>query len=65
LTGKVYAVVEEEGGKVTIETVAEGLKVPNGVAFFQGDLYVAETNRIIKFSNIESNFKDRKGLYMC
>jgi glucose/arabinose dehydrogenase len=29
--------------------------VPNGVAFHNGDLYVAEINRILRFKNIESH----------
>ncbi|MEZ4980544.1 MAG: hypothetical protein R2769_02950 [Saprospiraceae bacterium] len=29
--------------------------MPNGVAFKDGDLYVAEVSRIIKFENIEAN----------
>jgi len=34
--------------------IAKGLNSPNGVAFKNGDLYVAEINRILKFSNIEA-----------
>jgi glucose/arabinose dehydrogenase len=34
--------------------IASGLNTPNGVAFSNGDLYVAEINRILKFSNIEN-----------
>ncbi len=40
------------GGRVT--TVAEGLNVPNGVAFRDGALYVAEISRILRFDGIES-----------
>ncbi len=36
-------------------TIAKGLNSPNGVAFRDGALYVAEINRIIKFENIEAN----------
>jgi glucose/arabinose dehydrogenase len=32
-----------------------GLKMPNGVAFRDGSLYVAEVNRILRFDNIEAN----------
>lgn len=34
--------------------IAEGLTMPNGVAFRDGDLYVAEVNRILRYPNIES-----------
>ncbi len=37
-----------------IITIAEGLNTPNGVAFRDGDLYVAEINRILRFENIEA-----------
>lgn len=33
--------------------IASGLNMPNGVAFKDGDLYVAEVNRILKFPNVE------------
>lgn len=35
-------------------TIAKGLNSPNGVAFRDGDLYVGEINRILKFENIEN-----------
>lgn len=46
--GKVYAV--REGGEVTV--IASGLTSPNGVAFRDGDLYVAEISRVIRFDDI-------------
>ncbi|MEO8144534.1 MAG: PQQ-dependent sugar dehydrogenase [Betaproteobacteria bacterium] len=39
------------GGKVV--KVADGLSVPNGVAFKDGSLYVAEISRILKIENAE------------
>ena len=40
--GKVYAVRDEDGDKKAdkVYTIAEGLKMPVGVAFRNGDLYV-------------------------
>ncbi|MGB5979184.1 MAG: sorbosone dehydrogenase family protein, partial [Cyclobacteriaceae bacterium] len=35
--------------------VAGGLNTPNGVAFREGDLYIAEIDRILKLSDIENN----------
>jgi glucose/arabinose dehydrogenase len=35
--------------------LARGLRSPNGVAFHDGALYVAEVNRVIRFDNIESH----------
>ena len=51
--GRVYA-ISSHGGERTVRTVAEGLKMPNGIAFRDGDLYVAENHRIIRFDDIES-----------
>jgi glucose/arabinose dehydrogenase len=50
--GNVYAVVDKGGireGKV----IAKGLQQPNGMAFRDGTLYVAEISRITKYEGIE------------
>ena len=53
----VYALVDEnKDGKADFKYIlAEGLRMPNGVAFKDGDLYVAEVNRIIRFKDIVKN----------
>ncbi|MBS1505486.1 MAG: sorbosone dehydrogenase family protein [Bacteroidetes bacterium] len=53
---KVYAIKDVDGdGKADKKwTIASGLNMPNGVAFRNGDLYVAEVSRIHKFAGIES-----------
>jgi glucose/arabinose dehydrogenase len=38
-------------------TIASGLNMPNGVAFRNGSLYVAEVNRLLRFDAIESNLQ--------
>ena len=48
---KVYAITPD--GKVHV--IAKELDTPNGVAFQDGALYVAEVSRILKFPNIEAN----------
>ncbi|WP_255532417.1 sorbosone dehydrogenase family protein [Polynucleobacter sp. AP-Reno-20A-A9] len=53
-TGNVYAVVTKDG-KREVKTIAKGLHRPNGVAFANGSLYVAELSRIIRYDNIEKN----------
>jgi len=57
--GKVYAVVDSDNDFKADEVVvvASGLNMPNGVAVKDDDLYVAEVNRILKFENIEENFR--------
>ena len=55
--GKVYALKDTDGDNRIDEkyTIASGLKLPNGVAFRDGSLYVAEVSRILRFDNIEAN----------
>ena len=48
----VYAVTEQ-GGKRTVTKVLKGLNSPNGVAFANGTLYVAERDRITAYEGIE------------
>lgn len=52
--GKVYAVRDEnrDGVGERVYTLATGLNLPNGVAVLDGDLYVAEIPRILKYPKI-------------
>ncbi|MBI5471046.1 MAG: sorbosone dehydrogenase family protein [Ignavibacteriae bacterium] len=54
---KVFAVVDanKDGTAEKVHTVASDLNSPNGVAFKDGALYVAQNSRILRFDNIESN----------
>jgi glucose/arabinose dehydrogenase len=58
--GHLYALRDTDGDNKVDEqyTLAKGLKMPNGVAFRDGDLYVAEVSRIIKFENIEAQLEN-------
>lgn len=56
--GRVFAVVPQADSRPTVITIAENLRTPNGIAFFNGDLYVAETKRLIRFRAIEDNLDD-------
>ncbi len=58
--GSVYALVDSDGNGQANEvfTIAEGLNAPNGVAFRDGALYVAEIGRILRFDNIEANLRN-------
>lgn len=53
--GKVYALRPAPDGRRVekVFTIARGLNSPNGVAFRDGSLYVAEISRIIRFDRIE------------
>jgi glucose/arabinose dehydrogenase len=56
----VYALVDENGdGKADSKFIlAEGLKMPNGVAYKDGDLYVAEVSRILRFKDIKNTLSN-------
>lgn len=56
--GRVFAVVPQADGSTRVRTIAEGLRTPNGIEFLDGDLYVAETTRLIRFSGIEGRLDD-------
>lgn len=53
--GTVYALVDsdQDGKSDKMYTIAKGLNSPNGVAFRDGALYVAEVGRIVRYDNIE------------
>jgi glucose/arabinose dehydrogenase len=53
LVDKVYAIVNKDG-KREVKVLASGLYRPNGVAFRNGTLYIAELSRISKIDNVES-----------
>ncbi|HKJ80413.1 MAG TPA: sorbosone dehydrogenase family protein [Ignavibacteriaceae bacterium] len=58
--GKVYAVLDtnKDYNADEIITIASGLNSPNGVAFRNGSLYVAEINRVLRYDNIEANLRN-------
>jgi glucose/arabinose dehydrogenase len=58
--GKVYAVVDRDNDHTadTVVTLAQGLNMPNGVAFRDGALYVAEVNRVLRFDHIETRLQN-------
>jgi glucose/arabinose dehydrogenase len=57
--GKVYAILDHDDDYVAdqVLTLAKGLKMPNGVSLRDGDLYVAEVNRILRWPNIEDRLE--------
>lgn len=54
-SGRVYAVTDQDGdGRFDPPRVLfDGLRMPNGIAFRQGALYVAENHRIVRYDRIE------------
>jgi glucose/arabinose dehydrogenase len=57
--GNVYALRDKDGDGVADETftLARGLRMPSGVAFRDGALYVAEVHRILRFGGIEGQLQ--------
>jgi glucose/arabinose dehydrogenase len=58
-TGRVYALVDQDGDGAAeqVRDIARGLNVPNGVAFRDGSLYVAEVSRILRYDSIEAKLR--------
>ncbi|MGA7808115.1 PQQ-dependent sugar dehydrogenase, partial [Bradyrhizobium sp.] len=52
LVDKVYAIIDKDG-KREVKVLASGLYRPNGVAFHDGTLYIAELSRISKIEHVE------------
>lgn len=52
-TGKVYAIPLQGARAGSPRVIAENLKLPVGVAFHQGDLYVSAVSRILRLRGIE------------
>lgn len=57
-SSKVYALIpnatKTQAEKVLV--VADHLNMPNGVAYHQGSLYVAELNQILRYDNIDTTY---------
>jgi glucose/arabinose dehydrogenase len=60
--GKVYALKDTDGDRRIDrkDIIARELNMPNGVAIHQGDLYVAEVDRIWRYANIEAQLKQSR-----
>jgi glucose/arabinose dehydrogenase len=58
--GKVYAVLDrgKKNRADEVVVIASGMNMPNGVAFRDGALYVAEVSRVLRYDGIEGRLKD-------
>lgn len=58
--GRVHAVTDADGDGTgeLVRVVASGLRMPSGVAFRDGSLYVAAVNRILRYDDIENRLDD-------
>ena len=59
-TGNVYAIPDTNRDYKADEVIviARNLNMPNGVAFRNGSLYVAELNRILRYDDIENRLRN-------
>src|SRR2546423_2967556 len=53
--GKAYAVQMKPSGPAVVTVIASGLKMPAGVAFHGGALYVSAVDRIVRLRNIAAH----------
>lgn len=56
---RVYAVIDADLNRRVdkVVTIADDLNMPNGVAYLDGDLYVAELDRILRYADIAQNLE--------
>src|SRR5882757_3321733 len=54
LVGNVYAIANKDG-KRSVKTLQSGLYRPNGIAFKNGTLYIAELSKVSKIDKVEDN----------
>ena len=50
----VYAVLPHGDANPEVFEFVKGLDTPNGIAFYNGDLFIAETGRILRYRNVEA-----------
>src|SRR5690606_23674162 len=57
---RVYAVIDADGDRRVdeVRTIACDLDTPNGIAYRDGDLYVAQIDRILRFAQIDERLAD-------
>ncbi|MBI2177170.1 MAG: sorbosone dehydrogenase family protein [Candidatus Tectomicrobia bacterium] len=58
--GQVYALLDKDrdGRAEEVIPIVQGMDTPNGVAFKDGDLYVAQIHRVLRFRGIEARLKN-------
>lgn len=61
--GNVYAVIDKDKNGIAdkVYTIASNLHMPNGVAFKNGSLYIAEVSRILRLDDIENRLASPPG----
>lgn len=59
--GNLYAArdLDNDGFAETVDTLATGLNMPNGIAVRDGSLFVAEIDKVWRYDNVESRLAQR------
>jgi len=62
--GVVHAVIDadQDGEAERVIKIIDGLNMPSGLAIHNGDLYVSEVSRILKYADIDKNYQNIKDL---
>ena len=55
----IFAVVPQRDANPRVVELASGLATPNGIAYYQGNLYVAQIDRILRFRDIAAHLSER------
>ena len=50
--GQLYAISNVFGAEPVVHVLAEKLRIPNGIAFADGDLYVVQPERVLRYRNV-------------
>jgi glucose/arabinose dehydrogenase len=58
--GNIYALPDNDrdGRADEVIVIAKGLHMPNGVAFYNNSLYVAEVARVLRYDDLDSRLRD-------
>jgi glucose/arabinose dehydrogenase len=54
----VYAIISNDIDQREVIELVSGLSTPNGIAYVNGDLYVAETSRVLRYRDVMSRLHD-------
>jgi glucose/arabinose dehydrogenase len=54
----IYAIYPGSGGNNRVFEIDDDLNMPNGIAWYQGDLYVAENSRVVVYRGIDNKLNN-------
>jgi len=54
----VYAIIPNDDNQREVIELLRGLSTPNGIAYFNGDLFVAETARVLRYRDVTSRLRN-------